>query len=58
VPELREVLGLDGLGVPGGNERRWMKAVNERKGTGLSAIGSLKERSGVLVGEPRAVEGQ
>ncbi|OBT70419.1 hypothetical protein VE03_00022 [Pseudogymnoascus sp. 23342-1-I1] len=59
VPELREVLGLDGLGVPGGNERRWTKAVNERKGTGLSSIGSLKEETGVLVGEPKGtVEGK
>ncbi|KFY39766.1 hypothetical protein V494_03851 [Pseudogymnoascus sp. VKM F-4513 (FW-928)] len=59
VPELREVLGLDGLGVPGGNAKRWMKAVSERKGTGLSTMSSLNDESGVLVGEPkRAVEGQ
>lgn len=60
VPELREVLGLDGLGVPGDNAKRWMKAVTERKGTGLSAMGSLNEgRSEVLVGEPKGVvEGQ
>lgn len=55
VPELREVLGLDGLGVPGGNEKRWLKAVRERKGTGLSAIGSLKSLEGTLVGEPKGV---
>ena len=60
VPELREVLGLDGLGVPGGNTKRWTKAVSERKGTGFSSIGSLNnEGGGVLVGEPKgAVEGQ
>jgi hypothetical protein len=57
MPELREVLGLDGLGVPvpGGDVKRWMKAVTERKGTGLSAIGGLKAEDGVLVGEPRGV---
>lgn len=36
IPELREVLGLDGVGAPGGNKRRWTKALEERKGTGLS----------------------
>ncbi|OBT86076.1 hypothetical protein VE02_05725 [Pseudogymnoascus sp. 03VT05] len=56
VPELREVLGLDGLGVPGDNAKRWMKAVTERKGSGLSAMGSLNEGvSGLLVGEPKGV---
>jgi hypothetical protein len=35
IPELREVLGLDGFGVPGKNSKRWDKAVIERKGTGL-----------------------
>lgn len=37
VPEVREVLGLDGEGVPGGNKKRWSRAVLERKGTGISA---------------------
>jgi hypothetical protein len=54
IPELREVLGLDGLGLPGKNEKRWSKAVNQRKGTGLSAMSSLKEnQDGVLTGEPK-----
>ncbi|KAH7399793.1 AhpC/TSA antioxidant enzyme-domain-containing protein [Cadophora sp. MPI-SDFR-AT-0126] len=36
IPELREVLGLDGEGVLGKNKKRWTKALLERKGTGLS----------------------
>jgi hypothetical protein len=36
IPELREVLGLDGVGVSGKNSKRWKKAIGERKGTGLS----------------------
>jgi len=36
IPELREVLGLDGGGVPGKDKKRWVKALRERKGTGLS----------------------
>jgi len=36
IPELREVLGLDGEGVPGNDRKRWMRAMKERKGTGLS----------------------
>lgn len=57
VPELREVLGLDGVGVgvPGRNGRRWSKAVSERKGTGQSAMSGLVEDAEVekvLTGEP------
>jgi hypothetical protein len=37
LPELREVLGLDGMGVPGKDMKRWTKALSQRKGTGLSA---------------------
>ncbi|PVH70590.1 hypothetical protein DL98DRAFT_597695 [Cadophora sp. DSE1049] len=36
IPELREVLGLDGEGVSCKNKKRWTKALVERKGTGLS----------------------
>ena len=36
IPELREVLGLDGCGVPGRNKRRWTLALGKRKGTGLT----------------------
>jgi len=45
IPELREVLGLDGEGVAGGNKKRWIKALGERKGTGLSmrSSGSLEK---------------
>lgn len=43
IPELREVLGLDGEGVPGNDRKRWMKALRERKGTGLSTRTSGSE---------------
>lgn len=43
IPELREVLGLEGEGVSGGNKRRWSRAVGERKGTGLSAMSRTSE---------------
>ncbi|CZS88245.1 hypothetical protein WAI453_000671 [Rhynchosporium graminicola] len=36
MPELREVLGLDGEGVMGNCKKRWSKAMETRKGTGLS----------------------
>lgn len=37
IPELREVLGLDGAGVPGSDSKRWSKALRARKGTGLTS---------------------
>jgi len=37
IPELREVLGLDGEGVPGKSKKRWTRALAQRKGTGLSS---------------------
>jgi len=40
IPELREVLGLDGEGIPGKDRKRWVKALKERKGTGLSTRSS------------------
>ena len=36
IPELMEILGLEGLGVPGKDKKRWSKAIIERKGTGFS----------------------
>jgi hypothetical protein len=41
IPELREVLGLDGVGVPGRNAKRWTRALGERKGTGLNSRTSV-----------------
>ena len=49
IPEVREVLGLDGVGEAGGNRKRWIKALGERKGTGLSVRSSAsfgKEKGG------------
>lgn len=36
IPELKEVLGLDGAGISGRNKKRWRKALETRKGTTLS----------------------
>ncbi|RFU27454.1 hypothetical protein B7463_g8886, partial [Scytalidium lignicola] len=44
LPELREVLGLDGYGIPGKNEKRWERAILVRKGTGLSAASMKTDR--------------
>jgi AhpC/TSA antioxidant enzyme len=41
IPELREVLGLDGAGIPGKDRRRWSRALEIRKGTGLSGRTSV-----------------
>jgi hypothetical protein len=46
IPELREVLGLDGEGVPGNDPKRWHQALRERKGTGLSSHSSNGRQSG------------
>jgi hypothetical protein len=42
IPEIMEVLGLDGHGLPIGDKERWEKALKERKGTGLSLPGKQK----------------
>ena len=41
IPELMEVLGLDGQGEPIKDSRRWSKALETRKGTGLSMAGRM-----------------
>ena len=48
IPELREVLGLDGEGQAGRNKKRWTKALMQRKGTGLSvrSSGSMEKAGG------------
>ncbi|KAM0619757.1 hypothetical protein ACHAQF_006417 [Verticillium nonalfalfae] len=46
VPELMEVLGLTGNGKPIDDSRRWTKALQERKGTGLSLASQMSQLSG------------
>ncbi|KAK1760586.1 thioredoxin-like protein AAED1 [Echria macrotheca] len=41
IPELMEVLGLDGTGMPIKDLKRWSRAVETRKGTGLSMAGQM-----------------
>lgn len=50
IPELMEVLGLTGQGKPSKDSKRWSKAVESRKGTGLSMasqMGHLSQPNGV-----------
>lgn len=51
IPELMEVLGLDGQGMSIKDKKRWSRAVEQRKGTGLSMasqISAMKAEAGGL----------
>ncbi|KAI0910027.1 AhpC/TSA antioxidant enzyme-domain-containing protein [Ustulina deusta] len=45
IPELMEILGLDGDGEPTRDEKRWRRALTARKGTGLSMAGQMGRMS-------------
>ncbi|KAI0386666.1 AhpC/TSA antioxidant enzyme-domain-containing protein [Hypomontagnella monticulosa] len=45
MPELMEVLGLDGEGAPIKDKKRWEKALKMRKGTGLSMASQMSRMS-------------
>ncbi|KAG6359443.1 hypothetical protein INS49_012964 [Diaporthe citri] len=45
IPELMEVLGLTGHGKPIKDQRRWSKALESRKGTGLSLANRMSRMS-------------
>lgn len=45
IPELMEVLGLDGNGKPIDDQKRWSKALQNRKGTGLSMASDMSKMS-------------
>ncbi|KAI1107161.1 hypothetical protein F4804DRAFT_298782 [Jackrogersella minutella] len=45
MPELMEVLGLDGTGAPIKDRKRWEKALRTRKGTGLSMASQMSRLS-------------
>lgn len=45
IPELMEVLGLDGNGKPTDNLKLWAKALQARKGTGLSMASQMSKLS-------------
>jgi hypothetical protein len=45
IPELMEILGLNGTGRPSTDEKRWTKALHERKGTGLSMARQMSQMS-------------
>ncbi|KAK0754678.1 AhpC/TSA antioxidant enzyme-domain-containing protein, partial [Schizothecium vesticola] len=50
IPELMEVLGLDGQGMPIKDKKRWSRALEQRKGTGLSMasqMSAMKAEAGV-----------
>lgn len=45
IPEMMEILGLDGQGEPIKDKKRWSKAVQMRKGTGLSLANQMSQLS-------------
>lgn len=45
IPEMMEVLGLNGHGEPIKDQKRWSKALDLRKGTGLSLAGQMSRMS-------------
>lgn len=45
IPELMEILGLNGQGKPIKNQKRWSKALESRKGTGLSMASHMSQMS-------------
>ncbi|KAL1874810.1 hypothetical protein Daus18300_003351 [Diaporthe australafricana] len=45
IPELMEVLGLTGHGKPIKDQKRWSKALDSRKGTGLSMASRMSRMS-------------
>lgn len=45
IPELMEILGLSGTGKPSNNQKRWSKALDTRKGTGLSMASQMSKLS-------------
>ena len=45
IPELMEVLGLNGEGRPTRDDKRWKKALSARKGTGLTMAGQMGRMS-------------
>ncbi|KAF5875221.1 putative thioredoxin-like protein [Botrytis fragariae] len=56
VPEIREVLGFDEMVEGGKNQKRWSKALSERKGTGVS-IGARSSRGTSLKLEGMSEDG-
>ncbi len=46
IPELMEVLGLDGQGEPAKDKKRWSRALETRKGTGLSLASQMSGMQG------------
>jgi hypothetical protein len=46
IPELMEILGLDGQGQPIKDAKRWTKALETRKGTGLSMASQMAQQNG------------
>ncbi|KUI58507.1 Thioredoxin-like protein AAED1 [Cytospora mali] len=51
IPELMEVLGLSGQGKPIKDQKRWSKAVDMRKGTGLSLAAQMSRMNQHVVPE-------
>ena len=52
IPELMEVLGLDGQGQPIKDEKRWSEALRTRKGSGLSMANQMSQLHQANQAEP------
>ena len=50
IPELMEILGLDGDGQPIKDKKRWSAAVRQRKGTGASMASQMNSMRGDAAG--------
>ncbi|KAI1812372.1 hypothetical protein GGS20DRAFT_558465 [Poronia punctata] len=57
IPELMEVLGIQGDGQPIGDAKKWQTALKSRKGTGLSLASQMSQRSSgsAQIGETTAI---
>lgn len=51
IPELMEILGLNGQGKPIKDQKRWSKALESRKGTGLSMASQMSQTKPQTVSE-------
>lgn len=58
IPELMEVLGLDGQGKPIKDEKRWEQALQARKGQGSSMAAQMKEVAAATVATNETVATQ
>ncbi|ESZ91663.1 hypothetical protein SBOR_7961 [Sclerotinia borealis F-4128] len=57
IPEIREILGFDEIVEGGNSQKRWSKALSERKGTGISMTGARSSKGTSLKLEGMSEDG-